>query len=200
MKNKDQILLEQIYSKVINESLSFEDDSSEPNSRLSNQVFDVLGRKAKLKIERNEEEDDIWYNYSFVDPETKEYVANMNWGRGGMTGQDVLDYIKLGLPSGVQRASKDSTYPTRFNLDSNTLKKFIDGTAEKEGLELIPRTVKESTETILEAKKKKSKKKPKNKKKSKINDTGIRWGVGTYFTGGGYNFDDTSGDVSGDGA
>ena len=139
MRSKDQILLEQIYSKVIKESLSFGDDSSEPNSRLSNQVFDVLGRKTKLKIERNEEEDDIWYSYSFVDPETKEYVATMNWGRGGMTEQDILNYIKLGLPAGVSRKSKDSSLATRFNLDSDTLNKFMNGTADQEGLELIPR-------------------------------------------------------------
>lgn len=140
MKTKDQILLENIYSKsVLKESLQFNEDPSQPNVRISNQVFDVLGKKANLKVERTDEEDDVWYSYSFVDPETKEYIATMNWGRDGVGENDVLDYIKLGLPSGVLRRSEKSSFPTRFNLDSITLKKFMDGTAEEEGLSLIPK-------------------------------------------------------------
>jgi hypothetical protein len=140
MKTKDQILLENIYSKnVLKESLEFNEDPSQPNVRISNQVFDVLGKKANLKVERTDEEDDVWYSYSFVDPETKEYVATMNWGRDGVGEDDVLNYIKLGLPAGVLRRSEKSSFPTRFNLDSKTLKKFMDGTAEEEGLSLIPK-------------------------------------------------------------
>jgi hypothetical protein len=172
MKNKDQILLEQAYLKIIKENedkfqphdpemqelskigmgeeypeeenlesneWTFIENPDDPRSILSNKVFIVDGKKAVVKIEEDGTDDDMWYNYSFVDPETKEHVANMNWGRDGLTYQDVLDYIKLGLPSGVSRKSEKSSYPTRFNLDSITLKKFINGTAEREGLELIPR-------------------------------------------------------------
>lgn len=172
MKNKDQILLEQAYSKIVKENegkfqpydpemqdlskagmgeeypeedisdsdeLTYDQDPDNPRSILSNQVFNVDGKKAVLKVEEDGTSDDTWDHYSFVDPVSKEHVANMNWGRGPLTYQDVLDYIELGLPAGVSRKSEKSSYPTRFNLDSETLKKFINGNAEKEGLELIPR-------------------------------------------------------------
>jgi len=172
MRNKDTILLEQAYSKVLKENhdkfqpndsemqdlskvgmgeeypeedisdsdeLTFDQDPEDPRSIISNQVFDVDGRKTALKVEEDRSDDDMWHHYSFIDPETKKHIANMNWGRGSLTYPDVLDYIELGLPAGVSRKSEKSSYPTRFNLNSETLKKFINGTAEREGLELIPR-------------------------------------------------------------
>lgn len=172
MKNKDQILLEQAYSKILKENedkfqphdpemqemskvgmgeeypeednlesneLTFDKDPDNPRSILSNQFFNLNGKKVVLKVEEDSTSDDMWDNYYFVDPVSKKEIATINWGRDALTYQDVLDYIKLGLPSGVLRKSKTSPYPTRFNLDSKTLNKFINGTAEKEGLELIPR-------------------------------------------------------------
>lgn len=167
MRKKDDILLEQAYSKVLNEEqqnvlggtinlngdvipaensiesfrtkLEFNEDPDDPKSILSKQFFEVDGKRTQLKIEEDGSTDDRWYHYSFIDPTTKEHVATMNWGRGEFTHQDVLDYIELGLPSGVLRKSEKSPYPTRFNLDSNTLNKFMSGEAKKEGLELIPR-------------------------------------------------------------
>jgi hypothetical protein len=172
MKNKDQILLEQAYSKILKENddkfqshdpemqnlsnigmgeeypeegnlesneLTFDQDPDDSSILLSNELFNVNGKKVIVKVREDSSSDDSWSHYSFVDPVTKEHVANMNWGRGRLKYQDVLDYISLGLPAGVLRKSKTSRYPTRFNLDSKTLNKFIDGTAEKEGLELIPR-------------------------------------------------------------
>lgn len=165
MRKKDDILLEQAYSKVLNENkinilggkvtlggdvvpdenilkttkLKFNEDPDDPRSVISTQLFDVDGRKAALKIEEDRSDDDQWYHYSFIDPETKEHVANMNWGRGELKYQDVLDSIELGLPSGVLKHSKESSYPTRINMDSDIIDKFFYNTAEKEGYELIPR-------------------------------------------------------------
>jgi hypothetical protein len=165
MKNKDTILLEQAYSKILKENkinvlggmvnlngdvvpaensikankLSFNQDPDDPRSILSDQMFNVDGKKAVLKVEEDSSNDDMWNNYSFIDSETKEHIANMNWGRGGLTYDDVLDYIEIGLPAGVLRKSENSPYPTRINMSSDILNKFINGSAEKEGLELIPR-------------------------------------------------------------
>jgi hypothetical protein len=165
MKSKDQILLEQAYSKILNENkinvlggkvtlggdvvpdenslkttkLNFNEDPEDPRSVISSQVFNIDGRKAALKVEEDRSDDDQWYHYSFIDPETKEHIANMNWGRSELKYQDVLDSIELGLPSGVLKHSKESSYPTRINMDSDILDKFFNDTAEREGLELIPR-------------------------------------------------------------
>ena len=209
MISNDKFLLEQAYNKVVSESnlFPYEKDPNDARVTLSKKIYNIDGTQCVLKVEEDRDEDDEWNHFSFVDTETKQHVANMNWGRGFPSEDDVANYINLGLPSGVNRRSSNPNNPsTRINMDSNTLNKFINGTAEGEGLELIPRetnqtnTVGESLDTLLEAKKKKSKKKTKKNKKSKSYNTGIRWGVGTYFTGGGYNFDDTSGDSSGDGA
>lgn len=84
MRKKDDILLEQAYSKVLNENdvLSSDerrwyfDDNGQPpyNVKYSNRTFNVRGKEVLIKQELDRMEDDEWSYLSLVDPETKERV------------------------------------------------------------------------------------------------------------------------------
>lgn len=84
MRKKDDILLEQAYSKILNENdvLSsnerqwYFDDNGQPpyNVKYSNRTFNVRGKEVLIKQELDRMEDDEWSYLSLVDPETKERV------------------------------------------------------------------------------------------------------------------------------
>jgi len=86
MKNKDDILLEEAYSKILkeNEVLSsndkqwyFDNDGQPPyNVKYSNKTFNVRGKEVLIKQEMDQDDDSRWYYLSLVDPETKERVFN----------------------------------------------------------------------------------------------------------------------------
>jgi len=97
MRKKDDILLEQAYSKVLkenedkfqthnseNEGVSSDDrqwyfdDNGQPpyNVKYSNRTFNVRGKNVLIKQELDSMEDDEWSYISLVDPETKERVFN----------------------------------------------------------------------------------------------------------------------------
>lgn len=72
MNDKDQILLEQAYLKVVEEKVRFVYDDMPNNIGYSNTTFNVRGKDVLVKIEWDKMEDDEWYYLSLVDPETKE--------------------------------------------------------------------------------------------------------------------------------
>lgn len=75
MKNKDQILLEDAYSKVLNEEpFIFIYDDIPNNIGYSNKTFNVRGKDVLIKIEWDNDEDSEWNYLSLVDPKTKERV------------------------------------------------------------------------------------------------------------------------------
>lgn len=77
MKSKDQILLEDLYSKVLNEEpFSFIYDDVPNNIGYSNKTFNVRGKDVLVKIEWDNDEDSEWNYLSLVDPETKQRVFN----------------------------------------------------------------------------------------------------------------------------
>jgi hypothetical protein len=97
MRKKDDILLEQEYSKILkenedkfqshdaeNETLSsddrnwyFDEDGQPPyNVKYSNRTFNIRGKEVLIKQEMDQDDDSRWYYISLVDPETKERVFN----------------------------------------------------------------------------------------------------------------------------
>lgn len=77
MKNKDQILLENAYFKVLNEEqFRFIYDDIPNNVGYSNKTFNVRGKDVLIKIEWDNDEDSQWNYLSLVDPETKQRVFN----------------------------------------------------------------------------------------------------------------------------
>jgi hypothetical protein len=108
-------------------------DPKNPNrSLITKQTFNIDGNEAFLKSEEQSTDDDMWTDLYFIDSKTGKELKMMNWGRGDVSYQEVLDYIKIGQPKGVLTPQN-----VRVNLNSDLLKKFKDGTAEKEGFKLI---------------------------------------------------------------
>ncbi len=112
----------------------YRDEKFPRNTFFTKQTFNLNGKNVAVKAEDISEEDDKWTNYYFVDPENRKEIAFINWGRGGLGYDDIINYIKIGLPRGVK-----TKHGVGINMDSEILKKFIDGTAKEEGFELITR-------------------------------------------------------------
>jgi hypothetical protein len=75
MKSKDQILLEEAYTSIKeNNSRSFRWIEVDPGVEVSNRTYNVRGQEVLLKREKDQDEDDVWYYFSFIDPTTKERV------------------------------------------------------------------------------------------------------------------------------
>lgn len=75
MKSKDQILLEEAYTSIKeNNSRSFRWIEDGPGVEVSNRTYNVRGQEVLLKREKDQDEDDVWYYFSFIDPTTKERV------------------------------------------------------------------------------------------------------------------------------
>lgn len=74
MKNKDQILLEQAYLKILEENVHFVYDNIPNNIGYSNKTFNVRGKDVLVRIVWDRDEDSEWYYLNLVDPLTKEAI------------------------------------------------------------------------------------------------------------------------------
>lgn len=75
MKTKDQILLERAYTSIKeNNSISFKWVEAGPGVEISNRTYNIRNQEVLLKRERDQDEDDVWFYFSFIDPKTKERV------------------------------------------------------------------------------------------------------------------------------
>lgn len=89
MKTKDQTLLEEAYKNIKeNNSRSFRWIEDGPGVEVSNRTYNVRGQEVLLKREKDQDEDDVWFYFSFIDPKTKERVFK------DLSEEEILDIAK----------------------------------------------------------------------------------------------------------
>jgi hypothetical protein len=74
MSFKNYFNLKESSDSVLIPRRSFRWIETGPGVEVSNRTYNVRGQEVLLKREKDQDEDDVWFYFSFIDPKTKERV------------------------------------------------------------------------------------------------------------------------------
>lgn len=90
MKSFDTLVNSILKEDLAESTSSFRWIEVAPWVEVSNRTYNVRGKEVLFKREKDQDEDSVWFYFSFIDPETKERVFK------DMSEEEILAVVKKG--------------------------------------------------------------------------------------------------------